>query len=823
MRTFASVGIGLLALLLSACGGDTLTGNSTKTTPPGVISSIALTSDSSVIPADGSSSATIKAVAKDANNNAVSGATITFASSAGNVVVKSGTTDASGTATATLAAAGAVAGTAITVTATAGGVSANAKVTVAAMASSIAVTSDSATIPADGSSTAIIKAVAKDANNNAVSGVTITFASNAGNVVVNSGTTDATGTATATLTAGGAAAGTAITVTATAGGVSGNAKVTVASATRTLMALTDVPQIPSDGTKPAKVTALVRDANNNVVPGVSVAFQASSGALIVSQPVTDSNGQATATLTAGSDPSSRKITVNATAGAGTSQLSVAVTGTTLGLSCPANLVVNNTASCGVVATNSAGQGIPNAALTVSSANNNMLSATALTTDNNGRVTFTLKGVVSGADTVSVTGLGLTQQATINVSSQSFNITAPADMTKVNLGTSQNVSVTWLNAGAPVVNQPVTFATTRGTLVPATPVNTDANGKATVAISSTGAGPSIVQASAPGVSAQLNLDFIANNPSQISVQAGPASVSVQGQSTISATVRDANNNLVEGATVVFQIVADPTNGTLSSASAQTDAQGRAQVVYTAGKTTSGANGVNISASVNNAVSGKTTLTVGGQTVFLSFGTGNTIDAGQGTAIYQMTYTLFAVDSHGAPLPNTPITFSVLPTGYGKGVMIGCSGGKGNGWFPQYSTSTGDLDAYPANPTLCKNEDTDYTGNINSGGLCPGPGSTLIPCKDYNQSNALEPGNIAVVSPSSGMTDANGRLDVKVTWPRDHSYWVQVKLVATTIVQGTESSASSEFLLTGVVDDYKCTTGPPGAVSPYGQASSCANKL
>jgi len=35
--------------------------------------------------------------------------------------------------------------------------------------------------------------------------------------------------------------------------------------------------------------------------------------------------------------------------------------------------------------------------------------------------------------------------------------------------------------------------------------------------------------------------------------------------------------------------------------------------------------------------------------------------------------------------------------------------------------------------------------------------------------LDPGNIAVVSPSSGVTNANGRLDVTITYPRDHSYW------------------------------------------------------
>ena len=86
---------------------------------------------------------------------------------------------------------------------------------------------------------------------------------------------------------------------------------------------------------------------------------------------------------------------------------------------------------------------------------------------------------------------------------------------------------------------------------------------------------------------------------------------------------------------------------------TNAQGSAQTVYTAGNSSSGANGVVITATVQGtALHRHHHVTVGGQTVFLSMGTGNTIDIDQGPAIYQVTYTVFAVDSGGAPLPNAP---------------------------------------------------------------------------------------------------------------------------------------------------------------------------
>jgi hypothetical protein len=176
-------------------------------------------------------------------------------------------------------------------------------------------------------------------------------------------------------------------------------------------------------------------------------------------------------------------------------------------------------------------------------------------------------------------------------------------------------------------------------------------------------------------------------------------------------------------------------------------------------------------------------------------------------------VLAVDSQGAALANVPVTVSVLPVAYGKGAMgTPCA----TTWAPVYTTLTTDLHSYKGTK-LCLNEDTDYTGNINSLGVVGG-----VPVKDYNQNAKLDPGNVAVVSPSSGTTDASGRLDVKVTYPRDHANWVEVTLAASTTVQGTQSSTSSTFMLQGAVADYACSIGPPGPVSPYGVGNTCDNK-
>ncbi len=590
-----------------------------------------------------------------------------------------------------------------------------------------------------------------------------------------------------------------------------------------LTLLTSTPQIPSGSSTSATISALVKDASNNVMSGVTVVFQADSGSLVITQATTDDNGLAQATLNAGSDPTNRAITVTASVGTTTATVAVDVSGTTLAVSGSKSLVLNAIGSYTAVLLNAAGQGIAGTTVTLTSASGNAITTGSggAVTDSAGRVTFTMAATIGGPDTVTATALGQSASVDVAISTQSFSFSAPLDGTKVTIGTSQSVTVTWLNNNAPQVGQPVTFSTTRGTLSQTTAVNTDANGQATVTISSTGAGPAVVNANGAAVAAQLNLNFVANDPSQISVQAGPASVAVQATSTITAVVRDAANNLVEGAVVDFHITTDPTNGGLSAASAVTNSQGSAQVLYTAGNSSSGGNGVAITASVQNLAqtttyTANTTLTVGGQTVFLSMGTGNKIDITKGLAVYQIVYTVFAVDSNGAPLAKVPVTMAVLPVAYGKG-MLSCA--LTTSWTPDYSTDTADPDAYKGQP-LCLNEDTDYTGNINSLGQCPKGGGGFFPCKDYNQNNKLEPGNVAVVSPASAMTDDAGRVDVAITYPRDHSYWTEVTLKASTTVQGTESSTSATFILVGEKSDYACDSGPPGFVSPYGVGATCA---
>ena len=689
---------------------------------------------------------------------------------------------------------------------------------------SVSVSSSTATIPANGSSTATISAVAKNSAGTGVSGIAITFTASAGTITTVSGTTDSTGTATATLATGSAAAGSSITVTAADGTITGQTTVTVGTTQATVSLTTSSPQIPSDGTSGATITALIRDVNNNVVPNVQVTFAATSGGIAPNAPSgvtggtpgeTGSNGQATAQLTTAGDPTDRTVTVTATQGTASSTITVDVVGTTLTISGPASLVQGNQGTYTVSLANSSKGAIPNQTVTVASSAGNTLSATSLMTDASGNAVFTLTATKSGADTVSAKALALTTSQDVSVSNQVFGITVPAANATINLGATQPVNVTWTSNGAPVANQPVTFAATRGTLS-AQSATTNAQGVATVNISSNSGGPAIISATGTGVSATQNVIFVATAPNSISVQASPASISINGQSTITAIVRDVNNNLVEGQTVNFQLT-DVTGGQLSFATATTDVEGVAQTVYTATSTPSTSNGVSVTATVQNtAITGMASLTVGGQTVFVKLNTGNTVSENANKTEFLMPWSVQTVDSAGHPVSNVPITLTVhsqryitTPApidAYWKGTYHVC----GTSWV-QYNNNGGpDPGCATAAPIVgCLNEDQNLTGIYD-------------PAEDFNHNGKLDPGDVAVAVPGTLTTGSDGSAQFTVNYGEDYALWVQVNLTATATVQGTESTDEATFILPMLAIYLTTTTAsPPGFISPYGTANNCAN--
>lgn len=669
----------------------------------------------------------------------------------------------------------------------------------AANVARVTVTSSKVSILSDGSESAVITAFVRDANNALINSAAVTFGASSGGITPATATTGVDGTAVATLVTAGDTTLRTITVTATASGVSGTVAVPVVAAqppiaVGALTLTTSTPTIPSDGSNPATITAVVQDTSNRFLPNVPVVFTTSSGGLAIAQASTNTSGAATATLTTAGQPTNRAITVTAVAGGITRTVVVNVVGSRLSIQGPAALVLGASAPYTISLVDSADRGINGTALAVSSARANTLSAPTLTTDSTGRATFNVTIANAGNDTITATGLGLTATQTISVNSDSFTFTTPAVAAEIPLSTPQTVTVRWLTNGTPVaVGTPITFTTTRGT-VTGSPALTNAAGDATVTISSTSAGGASIVAASGSATAARSIEFVATTVFSIDAQASTATVGINEQSTITAVARDAAGNLVKNKTVTFTLT-DVTGGTLSVASGVTNSQGRVQTVYTAGTTVSARDGVVILASVpgagNVAVTDTVNLTVARKEVFISLGTGNSIDE-PNNAQYRIQFTIALTDANGNGVPNVPITTSVLTDRFLKGnrAFVG-----------------GSWTGYAAPVYNCQDEDTLVPSTARNGQLDPG--------EDANNNVRLDVGNIALVTPAQATTNAQGFVIVDVLYPQDTAYWVNVTLEARAAVQGTEFRRSSSFLLPGLAADFNSqNTGPPGPRSPFG---------
>lgn len=614
-------------------------------------------------------------------------------------------------------------------------------------------------------------------------------------------------------------------------------------AAASLVLLADTNQLPSNISATTQggvhLSVLALDANNNVLPGVTVTFAAdNNGVLTVTQPVTDSSGTALATLTTPSDKSNRVINIKATQSGVSKTLQVNVVGTTVTLSGPANLGLNQTGTYIVSVLDAVGKGIPGQSITVTSADGNPISPSGMltTSNSNGQATFTLK-VASANDVLTVNSLGQSIGQNVTVSPDSFVFTTPAANSLIGLNKTQAVTVQWLQNGTATNTQgkTVNFATTRGSVSP-TSVVLDATGSGTINITSTSAGPALIQASSAALTqpqATLNATFVATDAASVNVQASPFTLSTNSQSVITAVVRDPKDNLVANRIVDFNL-SDVSVGTLSAASAVTNSQGVASVIFSSSSTSSGYVGETITASVEGTspvVSNTANLTIGGQALRIVLGTGNQILA-PSTTLYQDPYSVIVTDSAGHGVPNSTVQLSVVPLAYFKGSYVKLDG---NDLVVGSTAYNGFLIYVPSGPTVeqdpvvngqtikiiktslpweCPNEDVNLNG-------------VLDPGEDTNQNGQLDPTNVAEVVPVPPATsitlDPNGQAQFYVQYPKSYANWVAVRLVAQATVAGTETTETTAFTLPVLFSDVTVADiSPPGGLaSPFGVAPTCLN--
>ncbi|GAB4211873.1 MAG: hypothetical protein Fur007_03060 [Rhodoferax sp.] len=574
----------------------------------------------------------------------------------------------------------------------------------------------------------------------------------------------------------------------------------------TIDILASATSMASAATSEVSLLVTVKDANNTAVPNETVTFSASSGTLSGANPApsTDAAGTiSTVKLSPGTDQSNRTITVTASAGGVSKSIAIVVSGTTLNVAGPGSALANaGGLSYTVKAIDSGGKPIPGAVLALSSLLGNALSPQTVTTDTSGVASFTYTPTIVGNDTITATGLGITATTPVIVGNEDFAFTAPAASAKLTVGVSNTVSVVYKVAGVGVAGKTVTFSTTRGTLG-ATTATTDANGMASTTVTSSTAGPVTLSAQVDTARTTRDASFVATTPATLVLQANPNAVLPNpsggntNQSTLTATVRDANLNPVAGVVVNFTAIQDGSNGVISPASGTTDANGVTSVQFIPGALTTAANGVTLRATVQSApgVFGDATLTVNGDALFISIGRGSTLTV-LDTVTYEKDFSVYVTDANGAPAANRAVTLSVYPPTYTKGFLVD------NDPDPAVFAWV-----YSGTETTCPNED------LNRNGI-------LDPGEDVNGNNKLEPGLPVALSASSLTTDASGRASFKLRFGKNYALWLDTEITAKALVGGTESAKSIRYFLEMLAEDAK-SPGPANVVSPYGTVTSCSN--
>ncbi len=596
-----------------------------------------------------------------------------------------------------------------------------------------------------------------------------------------------------------------------------------------LQLITDQAQLLSDGSTSATITAIVKDKNNNVLAGQPVQMSTEDGNTSLTPgatpKVTNAAGRISSTLdllaSTNEAKANRVVVVTATSGTLTRTIQVPVVGTTVAIDPPAaNLSSGVPAEFTVTLKDGGGKPISGAPVTLTSAAGSTITPAQATTVD-GIAKFNVVGSSQGGeDRLTAAALGATGTASLTVASGAAQTGLRFSASALDVAVNQNstpIGVTYLVDSVPRANETLTLALTRGQFTgcacTSMDVVTDASGNANVQVQSPTVGVASLTAlvkGTPATASTMAVRFFSGpiNAAKVSVSSSASSVGVNpgtpanNKSVITAIVRDATDNPVQGAVVLFSAVADASGGTLSPATAVTDATGAAASTFTPGAVPSGPNGVELRAALaSNAATGASTrLTVDQVALFVDLGTGNQISA-LNTTTYQMPWTAQVTDSSQKAVAGQAVAASLTSAYAGdntnpdlkyyyKGVWVWTGDVWGRVAYNAYPTPPG------GTMVECLNED------INRNNI-------LDPGEDKNGNGKLDPGSPASVQ-VSGVTDGFGMVPVTLTYSKSFGGWVNVSLKATIDTSGTQSSAQRTFILPLLSSDINSADKIPPSV-------------
>ena len=443
----------------------------------------------------------LNATVKDAKDQTVPGATVTWQSN--NPAVAE--VNSSGLVTARTN------GTA-TITATSGGKSTPATITVAQASSTIAIHPASATLVAIGE-TIQLSTTVKDAKDQIITGATVSWSSNNPAVaeVNTSGLVTARGNG-------------PVTITATSGGQAATATITVAQASSTISIHPASATLTAIG-ETMQLSATVKDAKDQTVPGATVTWQSNNPAVaeVSSSGLVTARTNGTATIIATSAGKTTTAVILVTQSPATiiitpSSATLTAIGETVQLSTTVKDAKQQTVTGAIVSWSSNNPA-------VASVNSSGL----VTAHQNGTTTIT---ATSNSQTTAAIITVAQASSTIAIHSASATLTA--------IGETVQLSATVKDA--------------KSQTVPGATISWSSNNPFVASISSTGLvtargnGTVTITATSGGKSTTATIT-VAQSPNAIVVTPASANLNAIGSTVqLGATVRDANNNIFSGASI-----------------------------------------------------------------------------------------------------------------------------------------------------------------------------------------------------------------------------------------------------------------------------------
>lgn len=551
--------------------------------------------------ANGADTSVLTALVKDSNGNRVSGAPVVFNATGG---AKLGQTtvisDADGAVRVNLTSTRAGSST---VTATTGEDKTGKQVSII-FVSDISTAqigqftaSPEAGLKADGAESAQLNAVVQDAQGNAVSGIVVTFAMVSGNGVLSptAAISGNDGTVAVNLTS---ATANRVTVSATtpfdATGKQVSVEFVADVATASVESLIASPatEVKANGIATAILSAQVKDARGNLVRGAKVSFSVPAdgkGKLSQSSAITTREGIATVQLTSTQadiltvtaktdfDTTGKQATVSFIADATTARIA------SLSASRDTEVKANGSDSSLLTAKvkDNFGNAVAGVTVTFRVHGNAILGESTAETDSNGTATVTLTSQAAGSSTVTavVDGDNIGKQTVVgfigDVATAKVESLIPSrDNDVLSNGNDMSVlTVTVKDANGNLVNNAKVFFNVSGKGSATPSPATTSNGIATVQLTSTEAGIVTVTATtdADATGKQTSVTFRADvGTAKIDSLSASRDSNVKANGTdssiLTATVKDANGNLVDGVKVFFTSSAG--KGKLSQTSATT---------------------------------------------------------------------------------------------------------------------------------------------------------------------------------------------------------------------------------------------------------------